>query len=232
MKKVYLIITFFSCALLSQSMDYQRYKFKITEQDDCYLYVYKDNHYYMEVYSQRSLDIVEAVILSFGECLIENGHLKLNDKMNGYSQLFSFEKNGIKGVQTYVFLKEKLLSLDREGNEEHPDFFGFRSDNISSSCNRIKIELNSGIFINRNGIRIELQEKKRFYVYYDTVPLFFGSFYENEKNKIYLRDLQLNHTFKLFILDENTLKGNLIISKDNIYRFTSFWDYYFGTPFI
>lgn len=232
MKKIYLIIIFFSFTLLSHSMDYKRYKFEITEKDDCYLYVYKDNHYFIEIYSQRSLDIVESVILSFGECLIENGKLRLNDKMNGYSQLFSFERNGLKGVKTYVFLKDKHLSLDRERNEEHPEFFGLRSDEISSSNNRKKIELKSGIYINRYGVRIELREKQRFYVYYDTVPLFGGSFIENEKNKIHLHDLHLNHTFELFILDENTLKGNLIIGKDNTYFFTSFWDYYFGNSFI
>lgn len=195
--------------------------------DDCYLYVYKDNQYYMEIYSQRSLDIVESVILSFGDYIIANGQLKLKDKVNGYSQLFSIENNGLKGVQSFVFLTNKLLSLDSEGNESHPDFFGFRIENIVSSNKREKINLKLGEYINKTGIRIELQEKQRFCVYYDTVLLFDGSFHGNGMNWIQLFDLHINHKFEFFILDENTLKGNLIISKDNSYYYTSYLDYYF-----
>lgn len=228
MIRIYLLSICLSISFICYSSNYKLYKYCISDNIECDLFLFNNGKYYIQLNNQITLDINEGLLLSYGDFIKEENTIKLKDTPIGYTLKFSIKNNELIGFKTYFFLLNKSLVFTHKGFMKLPPFFIYNNNKpIASSDNLAKSNFKIGNYINKFGLNVHVYSNNNFGVYYHSIKIFSGYYNYYKDNIVYLEDVSINHKFKMLLLNDKSMKGFLVPGKDNRYYLSTNFEFDF-----
>ena len=185
--------------------------------NSCFLMLYDDGRYLMELDSYLTDDMSYATFLSSGLYHWSNDSLYLENKKYGYDLIFrSLDSVTIQNVKGYPFMVDKYFTGEMRYLDDYPDYIERSNksfiDKISSynSSSEPYYELNykSYIFLNSVEYAISIKEDSTYNIDYDNLTLSRGT-WERTGNVLIMKDNNLN-CFYYALIRENELESYTI----------------------
>lgn len=173
----------------------------------CFLMLYDDGRYLMELDSYLTDDMSYATFLSSGLYHWSNDSLYLENKKYGYDLIFrSLDSVTIQNVKGYPFMVDKCFTGEMRYLDDYPDYIERNNksfiDKISSHNSSIEpyYELNykSYNYLNRVEYVISLKEDSTYTIDYDNLTLSIGT-WERNGNLLIMKDNNLNCAYYALI---------------------------------
>lgn len=182
---------------------------RVTEDIDCYLNLYKNGSYYIELQENLTSDIGKSIVLSYGKYKVNGNRMVLIDKVHNFSMEVITDKSKIKFVNSFVFLLNKQFNYYDENTDREPTILksGISSFKLKEERKEYKKEhqilfsFNVGIYHDNQGYRLIIQQNNKYKVEYKGIIISDGDWCR-DGNELELKDRYLNRSFYALINDK------------------------------
>lgn len=192
-------------------------EFQHDKSNGCFLMLYDDGRYLMELVSYLTDDMSYATFLSSGLYHWSNDSLYLDNKKYGYDLIFrSLDSVTIQNVKGYPYIVDKCFTGELGYLDDYPDYIERSNKSFidkissynSSSEPYYELTYKSYIFLNSVEYAISLKEDSTYNIDYDNLTLSRGT-WERNGNLLIMKDNNLNCIYYALIR-ENELEAYTI----------------------
>lgn len=182
---------------------------RVTEDIDCYLNLYNNGSYYIELQENLTSDIGKSIVLSYGKYKVNSNRIVLMDNVHNFTMEVITDKSKIKFVNSFAFLLNKQFNYYGKNIGREPSF-------LNSSMNSLKLKeerkeykkthqlifsFDVGIYHDNQGYRLYIQQNNKYKVEYKSIVISDGD-WRRDGNELELKDRYLNRSFYALINDK------------------------------
>lgn len=181
--------------------------FQYINSTDCFLMLYDDGKYVIELEWYLTEDMSYTTFLSSGLYHWSNDSLYLENKKYGYDLIFrSLDSVTIQNVKGYPFIVDKCFTGEMRYLDDYPDYIERNnksyidkiSSHNSSSEPYYEVNFKSYNYLNHVEYVISLKEDSTYTIDYDNLTLSIGTWERNE-NLLIMKDNNLNCAYYALI---------------------------------
>ncbi|MCL1932218.1 MAG: hypothetical protein FWF53_00175 [Candidatus Azobacteroides sp.] len=198
---------------------------------DCYLALYNDGSYDLELSERATVDIVQSAILSHGKYFLKDNQINFLDSIHGFKmQMRLFMQKDIKVEKGFGFLEDKIfircydndnpnyINLQIEPEKQKTERYAYQKSHKTlypiyygtyESLDNTYQDDKYGIY--ETGRSYELQIKKeenKYLLYYKQILISEGT-WKRDRNELSLFDENLQHSFYVLITEKGLISKYL-----------------------